>query len=46
LIEKLEYMHQNPVVRKLVTDPKDWVWSSYSAYSGRGTPLIKIDFVK
>jgi putative transposase len=43
--EKLEYMHRNPVTRRLVKDPKDWVWSSYSSYSGRGTPLVKIDFV-
>jgi len=42
--EKLEYMHANPVKRKLVTDPKDWPWSSYSAYWGRGTQLLPIDF--
>jgi hypothetical protein len=29
-----------------VKDPKDWVWSSYASYSGRGTPLIGIDFVQ
>ena len=43
--EKLEYMHRNPVTRKLVKDPKDWVWSSYSSYSGKATPLVDIDFV-
>ena len=43
--EKIEYMHQNPVTRGLVEDPKDWVWSSYSSYSGRGTELLKIDYV-
>ena len=43
--EKLEYMHRNPVTRRLVKDPKDWVWSSYSSYSGRGIPLIEIDFI-
>ena len=43
--EKLEYMHRNPVIRGLVKDPKDWVWSSYSSYSRRGTPLLPIDFV-
>ena len=43
--EKLEYMHRNPVTRGLVKDPKDWVWSSYSSYSERGTPLAAIDFV-
>lgn len=44
--EKLEYMHRNPVTRRLVTDPKDWVWSSYASYSGRGTPLLRIDFIQ
>jgi putative transposase len=43
--EKLDYMHANPVKRELVTDPKDWVWSSYAAYSGRGTSLVEIDYV-
>lgn len=43
--EKLEYIHRNPVTRGLVKDPKDWVWSSYSSYSGRGTALVEIDFV-
>jgi len=33
-IEKLEYMHQNPVKRGLVQNPKDWAWSSYGFYSG------------
>jgi len=44
--EKLEYMHRNPVTRKLVRDPRDWVWSSYASYSAAGTPLIGIDFVE
>ena len=43
--EKLVYMHRNPVTRRLVRDPKHWVWSSYSSYSGRGAPLLEIDFV-
>jgi putative transposase len=43
--EKLEYMHRNPVTRRLVNDPVDWIWSSYAAYSQRGSPLIAIDFV-
>jgi putative transposase len=30
--EKLHYMHSNPVKRKLVKDPKDWLWSSYRFY--------------
>ena len=43
--EKLDYMHRNPVTRKLVKDPKDWIWSSYASYSGRGTELIRVDYV-
>ena len=43
--EKLAYMHQNPVTRKLVKYPKNWIWSSYASYSGRGAELICIDFV-
>ena len=31
-IEKLNYMHMNPVKRGLVEDPKMWVWSSYRFY--------------
>ena len=33
---KLEYMHANPVQRKLVQHPKDWPWSSWAHYAGRG----------
>jgi len=43
--EKLEYMHRNPVTRRLVEDPQGWIWSSYSSYSGRGTPLLEIEFI-
>ena len=42
--EKLEYMHRNPVTRKLVAHPKDWPWSSYSAYAGSASLLLPIDF--
>ena len=28
-IEKLRYMHRNPVKRGLVEKPEDWKWSSY-----------------
>ena len=34
-IEKLHYMHRNPVKRGLVTDPKLWLWSSYRFYQFR-----------
>ena len=28
---KLDYMHGNPIAEKLVMNPKDWPWSSWSA---------------
>ena len=42
-VEKLAYMHMNPVKRGLVEDPKDWSWSSYSFYQGRGAVLVEMD---
>jgi putative transposase len=43
LKEKLDYMHANPVKRKLVLDPKDWPWSSWSFYEKNERGLIAID---
>jgi putative transposase len=31
-VEKLKYMHRNPVTRGLVDKPEDWGWSSYRHY--------------
>ena len=31
-VEKLRYMHRNPVVRGLVEKPEDWLWSSFRHY--------------
>jgi putative transposase len=33
LMEKLDYMHRNPVQRGLVTHPEDWTWSSARHYA-------------
>ena len=46
LKEKLEYMHANPVMRKLVVHPKDWPWSSFSFYAKGEKGLIRIDSVR
>jgi putative transposase len=46
LLEKLVYMHKNPVARKLVSHPKDWPWSSWSHYAKREPGLITIDALK
>lgn len=41
--EKLEYMHRNPVTRKLVAHPRDWPWSSWSFYEHGEEGLVRID---
>lgn len=42
LREKLQYMHMNPVKRKLVAHPGEWPWSSWSFYQGQEA-LIAMD---
>jgi putative transposase len=42
-VEKLHYMHMNPLKRKLVDHPKDWPWSSFSFYSHPQHGLIRVD---
>ena len=32
-VEKLKYMHRNPVARGLVAEPDAWAWSSFRHYS-------------
>ena len=44
-IEKLNYIHMNPVKRGLVAHPKDWPWSTYASYQRQADALIQIDFV-
>jgi putative transposase len=31
-IEKLRYIHRNPVTRGLCVEPQDWLWSSFRHY--------------
>jgi putative transposase len=39
-IEKLRYIHRNPVVRGLVASPEQWRWSSFRWYlSGEEAPV-------
>jgi REP element-mobilizing transposase RayT len=42
-VEKLHYMHMNPLKRKLVDHPRDWPWSSFSFYSDPKQGLIRVD---
>ncbi len=41
-VEKLRYMHRNPVTSGLVLDAEQWRWSSFRhyAYGERGPVLI------
>jgi hypothetical protein len=40
-IEKLRYMHNNPVKRGLVLEPEQWKWSSYRWYAyGEREPVL------
>lgn len=40
-IEKLRYMHRNPVKRGLVLEPQQWAWSSFCDYAeGRRGPVL------
>ena len=43
LKEKLEYMHANPMQRKLVRHPREWPWSSWGFYVNGDSGLVKID---
>jgi len=42
-VEKLRYMHRNPVTRALVERPEDWKWSSFRDYAGIQTGLVRIN---
>jgi len=42
-IEKLRYMHRNPVKRGLVCRPEDWQWSSFRFYSEGRAGLVKVN---
>ena len=41
-MEKLRYMHRNPVERRLVLEPQQWAWSSFRqyAYDAPGPVLV------
>jgi putative transposase len=41
-VEKLKYMHRNPVVRGLAAGPEDRRWSSYRSYAHREAGLVRI----
>jgi putative transposase len=42
-VEKLRYMHRNPVKRGLVEKPDEWAWSSFRHYSTGETGTVEIE---
>ncbi len=42
-VEKLRYMHRNPVKRGLVLEPEQWEWSSYRSYAYGEAGVVKIN---
>jgi putative transposase len=42
-IEKLRYMHRNPVAEGLVQQPEQWPWSSYRSYAFGEESAVRIN---
>ena len=42
-IEKLRYMHRNPVKRGLVEAPEQWRWSSFRGYAFGDIGLVRVN---
>ena len=42
-LEKLDYMHNNPVKRGLVKEPGEWPWSSWRFYFRQDASLLEMD---
>ena len=42
-VEKLRYMHRNPVVRGLVAEPGAWRWSSFNHYATGELGTVEIE---
>ncbi|MBS1821385.1 MAG: transposase [Acidobacteria bacterium] len=42
-VEKVQYIHRNPVTRGLVTRPEDYRWSSFNHYATGAPNAIQID---
>jgi putative transposase len=43
-IEKLRYMHRNPVKRGLVREPEQWLWSSFRFYAYGKIGTVRVNF--
>ena len=42
-VEKLRYMHRNPVKAGLVQEPEQWLWSSYRSYAYDEVGMVKLN---
>ncbi len=42
-IEKLHYMHRNPVRRGLVLEPEQWEWSSFRSYAYQEEGRVRVN---
>ena len=42
-LEKLSYIHWNPVKRGLVKEPQDWAWSSFRHYLTGEEGVVEIE---
>ena len=42
-IEKLQYIHRNPVKRGLAERPEDWKWSSFRHYATGALGVVEIE---
>ena len=42
-VEKLRYIHRNPVSRGLVTSPEEWEWSSFRQWASGSEGRVEIE---
>jgi len=42
-VEKLRYIHRNPVARGLCARPEDWPWSSFRHYLTAEMSAVQIE---
>jgi hypothetical protein len=42
-VEKLRYIHRNPVERGLVAEPDQWLWSSFRFYLYGEVGLVRVN---
>ena len=43
LLQMIEYIHNNPVRRGLVSKPEEWIWSSARFYAGHSAVPMRMD---